>query len=54
MGASTIKFNRKAFKKALGEDVANVLIDQAVRVSRHSEILNRGFFGRLKWLLTGR
>lgn len=54
MSDRSVKIDRRALRKALGPEVADLLIDQTVRLRAHAQILHRGFWGRLAWLILGR
>jgi hypothetical protein len=45
---------RRELRKVLGPEVAELVIAHQIRIAALSQILRRGLFGRLKWLLLGR
>lgn len=49
-----MKTYRRQLQKALGPAAADLVEQHEVRLRAHAAILRRGFWGRLKWLLTGR
>jgi hypothetical protein len=44
----------RAVRRAVGPEVAATVARHAIRLSAHTSLLRRGFWGRLKWLLFGR
>jgi len=54
MGQRTVKDFRRELRKALSAPVADLIEQHQIRISAHAQILRRGFWGRLKWLVTGR
>lgn len=48
------KINRRAIRKALRPEVADLVERHEIRIRAHAAILRRGFLGRLKWLLLGK
>lgn len=54
MRSATKKINRREIRKALGGPVADLVETHEIRIRAHAEILRRGFWGRVKWLFTGR
>lgn len=54
MGQATLKNSRRELRKALGPTLADIVREHDIRVRAHGQILRRGFFGRLKWILFGK
>ncbi len=51
---SVTKQTNRKIRRAVGQDVADVVAFNEARVELALGILRRGFIGRLKWLLLGR
>lgn len=51
---SVLKTTRKDIRKALGPGVAEIVREHDIRLRAMGQILHRGFFGRLKWILFGK
>lgn len=52
--AAQLHRERRQIRKALGPEAGELVEHLRMRVRAHGAILNRGFFGRLKWLLFGK
>lgn len=51
---TTAKTERKHLRKALGPGLAQLVGEHNISIQAMAKLLNRGFFGRLKWLLFGK
>lgn len=54
MGATVARASRREIRRAFGPRALEQLADQDQALKVVCEILNRTFWGRLRWLLFGR
>lgn len=45
---------RRELRRLIGPEMAEIVAEHNVAILAMSSVLNRGFWGRLKWLFIGR
>lgn len=46
--------SRRELRRIVGPEFADLVVDHNASIIAMASVLNRGFWGRLRWLLTGK